>query len=381
MAKELPVYEILLQDDETFAYDKISIVDKPAIMKDFYAFAQQSLPYKFEADNEKQILAGPFMIPDLPIYRVDETGKEFFVKFSKDVVRQLHYNFSKSNSNHAINIMHGSEMAEAFVIESWIIEDEKFDKSRKYGFKLPVGTSFGLVKIESKEFWDSQIKTGNLRGFSIEAMLSIGTESVGTIKMQKFMDYTLKDGTKIRVPEDIAQGSTIMVIADDGSETAAPDGEHILDDGRVVIVKDGIISEVKEVSGDMADEPVDPAADPAKPAEPSNAPAMSPDIEKYVIEQIALDRSALKTEVTQALAAMMEKIAALEAGKAEVEKIKEENATMSAQMKKFSEIPGIKSMFERHDKEEKHNADPNRKMSVGERLERERELLKKVKND
>lgn len=375
MAKELPVYEIIAQDDETFAYDKISIVDKPAIMQDFYAFNSQSLPYKFEVDHEKQILAGPFMIPDLPIYRVDETGKEFFVKFSKDTVAKLHYNFNRSNNNHAINIMHGDKMAEAFVIENWIIEDEKFDKSRKYGFKLPVGTSFGLVKIESKEFWDKEIKTGNLRGFSIEAMLSVGDKPVGTIKMQKFMDYTLKDGTKIRVPEDIAQGSTIMVIADDGNEMTAPDGEHMLEDGRVIIVKDGIISEVKEVSGEMAEDAVDPAADPAKPATPSAAPAMSPEVEKYVTEQMA----GIKTELTQAIAGLMEKISALEAGKAEIEKVKEDNEKMAAQMKKFSEIPGVKSMFEKHDRDNKPESKINKKEEPIDMLKRIQELTNNVK--
>lgn len=376
MAKELPVYEIVLKGDE-IAYDKISLVDRPAIMTDWFAFKEQRNLFHFEADNEKQILAGPFMIPDMPIYRrIEETGEEFFVKFSKDVVRQLHYNFNKSNNNKGINIMHGDKMAEAYVTENWIIEDEKFDKSRKYGFKLPIGTSFGLIKIEDKELWDNEIKPGRLRGFSIEAFnIAIADKPVGTIKMQKFMDYTLKDGTKIRVPEDIAQGSTIMVIADDGNEMTAPDGEHMLEDGRVIIVKDGIISEVKEVSGEMAEDAVDPAADPAKPPTPSAAPAMSPEVEKYVTEQMA----GIKTELTQAIAGLMEKISALEAGKTEIEKVKEENEKMAAQMKKFSEIPGVKSMFEKHDRDNKPESKINKKEEPIDMLKRIQELTNNVK--
>lgn len=334
MAKELPIYEIIAQDDETFAYDKISIVDKPAIMEEFYAFAQQSLPYKFEVDSEKQILAGPFMIPDLPIYRVDETGKEFFVQFSKETVAKLHYNFSRSNNNHAINIMHGSEMAEAFVIENWIIEDEKFDKSRKYGFKLPIGTSFGLVKIESKEFWDKEIKSGNLRGFSIEAMLATSEQPIGTLKMQKFMEYTLKDGTKIKVPAELVAGSDIMIVADDGTEQPAPSGEHMLEDGTTIIVDEGKVVEVKPKE-EMADTETPPA-----PAEPGNM-QMTPEMQAYVDEKI----NGVKAEFTEAMAAILEKLGEYESGKAEIDKVKKENEEMKAEFEKFSAIPGVQRLM------------------------------------
>lgn len=54
------------------------------------------------------------------------------------------------------------------VVESWIKEDKKNDKSSSYGFnKLPIGTWFVKMKVNNPEIWDS-VKEGKVRGFSIE---------------------------------------------------------------------------------------------------------------------------------------------------------------------------------------------------------------------
>jgi hypothetical protein len=367
MAKELPVYEVTLGDNLDFRYEKISLVDKPAIMTDWYAFSEQEKPYHFVVDEEKQILAGPFMIPDLPIYRIDETGKEFFVKFPKEVVRQLHYNFAKSNANNAINIMHGDEMAKASVIENWLIEDVEKDKSTIYGFKLPVGTSFGLVHIEDRDFWNKKIKTGELRGFSIEAMLKLTEKPVDTIKLQKFMEYILKDGTKIKVPQDIAEGSDIMVIQEDGSEIPAPDGEHMLEDGRVILVSGGKIASIKE---EMAQDPADPAT---PSANPPAATSPNEEVNKYIDQKLA----DFKAEVTKTISEIMQKMADWEASKSEVAKVKEENAELKAQMQRFSQLPGVKSMFDKDDVKNNKEKNPNAKPDIKETVQNLRALSDK----
>lgn len=334
MAKEIPVYTFEIGDNEEFAYDKISLVDKPAIQADWVAFAEQSKPYLFVADADKQILAGAFMIPNLPIYRFDEqTKEEYYVMFTKEIIEKLHHNFNKNNRNTEINIMHSEKMAEAYVTESWLIEDKEHDKSKIYGFDLPIGTSFGLVKIENKEFWDTEIKTGNLRGFSIEAFLQRKEKPINTIKMsnQKFIETTLKDGTKIKVSENgVVVDSAVMVIDAEGNETPAPDGEHTLEDGTIIITSGGKITEVKEA---MANEPA-----------PATEPAPAVDVEAMVNEKI----DALKVEMQNALAEIVAKLTEMEAGKAKAETEVEE---MKAQFAQFSEIPAVKSMFTKTDKQ------------------------------
>ena len=54
------------------------------------------------------------------------------------------------------------------VVESWIKEDKKNDKSNSYGFnKLPIGTWFVKMKVRNDEIWNS-VKEGKVKGFSIE---------------------------------------------------------------------------------------------------------------------------------------------------------------------------------------------------------------------
>ena len=54
------------------------------------------------------------------------------------------------------------------LVESWIVEDEVQDKSRKYGLNVPVGTWMGAVKVNNEEIWQEYVKTNKVKGFSIE---------------------------------------------------------------------------------------------------------------------------------------------------------------------------------------------------------------------
>ena len=54
------------------------------------------------------------------------------------------------------------------VVESWIVEDTEMDKSKKYGLSVPKGTWMISMKVENQEVWNDYIKTGKVKGFSIE---------------------------------------------------------------------------------------------------------------------------------------------------------------------------------------------------------------------
>ena len=41
-------------------------------------------------------------------------------------------------------------------------------KSRKYGLNVPVGTWMGAVKVNNDQIWNDFVKTGKVKGFSIE---------------------------------------------------------------------------------------------------------------------------------------------------------------------------------------------------------------------
>lgn len=124
----------------------------------------------FSIDKEKMILAGPALIPDLDIYRNDDDG-EYLVRFNADTIRKISDKFFRNNNNWAINVDHTSRMVNGFIIGHWIVEDSYHDKSKHYGFNLPVGTMFIEVKILDTEFWKSEVREMGKDGFSVQGRL------------------------------------------------------------------------------------------------------------------------------------------------------------------------------------------------------------------
>lgn len=163
----MKLIELIL--DESMALtgiDAISLVEHPAIEEDFIALNSQRVEFATQSE-EKRILMGAALVPNKPIYRVDGEN-EFYVYFSEGTIRKAsELFFQKAKQNNA-TLEHEVGINGLTVVESWIIEDETHDKSRKYGFDLPVGTWMVSMKVNNPEIWDGWVKTGRVKGFSIE---------------------------------------------------------------------------------------------------------------------------------------------------------------------------------------------------------------------
>ena len=73
----------------------------------------------------------------------------------------------RGNQNKS-TLEHQAELNGLSVVESWIVEDKVHDKSRKYGLDMPVGTWMVSMKVNNEEVWDDYVKSGKVKGFSIE---------------------------------------------------------------------------------------------------------------------------------------------------------------------------------------------------------------------
>jgi hypothetical protein len=161
------IIELILDDqNETVGIEAISVVESPAIEEDFIALNSAFVELK-ELNKEKQILLGALLIPNKPIYR--KSGEEeYYIYFSKEtVVKASQMYLIKGNQNNS-TLEHEHELSGLSLVESWIVEDEVHDKSRKYGMNVPVGTWMGAVKVNNSEVWNDYVKTGKVKGFSIE---------------------------------------------------------------------------------------------------------------------------------------------------------------------------------------------------------------------
>jgi hypothetical protein len=166
MAK-VEIIELLIDETKLEAgINAVSVVESPAIEENFIALKKHEVELK-EVDAEKRILMGAALIPNKQIYRKNK-DKEFYIYFSEDTVRKASELFlMRSNQNNA-TLEHERKMLDGMsVVESWIIEDEKQDKSAKYGFNLPKGTWMISMKVNNDDVWQ-KVKDGEVKGFSIE---------------------------------------------------------------------------------------------------------------------------------------------------------------------------------------------------------------------
>ena len=132
-----------------------------------YLLEDNKIKQHFQTDDEKRIVLGPAMIPDMKIFRKDKNGEPYYVFFSAETIKMIAEKYMKNKYLDNNDQMHdGKAVNDVYVFESWIKEDEN-DKSVKYGYgELPIGTWFVSMKIKNPDIW-AKVKEGKLNGFSV----------------------------------------------------------------------------------------------------------------------------------------------------------------------------------------------------------------------
>jgi hypothetical protein len=181
----MKVIELFIDEEGEFSgIDAISIVEQPAIEENFVALKEEIKVELADVDKEKRILMGAALVPNKKIYRRDKED-EYYIYFSEDTVRRASELFLMKGNQNRSTLEHQAQLSGMSVVESWIIEDEQYDKSRKYGLKMPVGTWMVSMKVNNEEVWKDYVKTGKVKGFSIEGYF---TDKVAMSMIQKEND-------------------------------------------------------------------------------------------------------------------------------------------------------------------------------------------------
>ena len=163
----MKIIELVLDEEqEESGIEAISIVENPAIESDFVALKTEEIKLA-EINAEKKILLGALLIPNKPIYRSGDDG-EYYIFFSKETVAKASQMYLRNGYQNKSTLEHDKALNGLTLVESWLVEDEVQDKSRKYGLNVPVGTWMGSVKVNNEEIWQEYVKTNKVKGFSIE---------------------------------------------------------------------------------------------------------------------------------------------------------------------------------------------------------------------
>ena len=172
----MKIIELILDEQNIDAgVNAISIVEQPAIESDFIALSKEQEVKLASVNEEKRILMGAALIPNKTIYRRNG-DEEFYVYFSQDTIRKASQLFLKSGNQNKSTLEHQMKLSGLTVVESWIVEDSEKDKSSIYNLSMPVGTWMVSVKVDNEEVWNDFVKTGKVKGFSIEGYFADKTE-------------------------------------------------------------------------------------------------------------------------------------------------------------------------------------------------------------
>jgi len=177
------IVELILDEESELGIEAISVVESPAIEEDFVALKSQEFKLA-EIDGERRILMGALLIPNKPIYRRNGED-EYYIYFSKDTVLKASQMYLMNSKQNNSTLEHQYELEGLSLVESWIVEDKVHDKSVKFGMDLPLGSWVGSVKVNNDKIWNEFVKTGKVKGFSIEGYFAD--------KMERPNDATIKD--------------------------------------------------------------------------------------------------------------------------------------------------------------------------------------------
>jgi hypothetical protein len=184
---------VIDENDDVSGIEAISVVESPAIEEDFIALKNQEFKLA-EVDKEKRILMGAALVPNKPIYRRSGSD-EYYIYFSKDTVRKAsELFFIRGNQNNS-TLEHNMPLTGLTAVESWIVEGEK-DKTRHYDLDVPIGTWMVSMKVHNDDVWNNYVKTGRVKGFSIEGYFAD--------KLEKPQDKSIKDELS-KIEEEEAQ--------------------------------------------------------------------------------------------------------------------------------------------------------------------------------
>jgi len=195
----MKIIELIIDEKDSLSgIDAVSVVHSPAIEEHFIHLAKHELELK-EVDEEKRILMGAALVPNKNIYRRDKNNEEYYIFFSEDTVRKASELFLMNANQNNATYEHEKKLSGMSVVESWIIDDTKTDKSRFYGFDLPKGTWMISMKVNNDDVW-KDVKEGKVKGFSIEGYfadkLEMSQMTEEDILIEKIKQIILEDGKK-----------------------------------------------------------------------------------------------------------------------------------------------------------------------------------------
>lgn len=226
---KIPIFDAFLNNEGDFeGMSCISIVDEPAMEKEMMVFEKQKKPVMFSVQDELQHKITSVVIRcNYPIYRIDEFGKEYFIRFGREVIDQLAEKYSKDGLLNRVSVQHNGELL------SDIVMTEMYIKNTEKGIN-PVGfeeiedySLFATFKVNNEDVWN-RIVQGEFGGLSMEVMLDIKptdeyVEDESTDFWSDLMSWLQDEDFELKKNFSVSKGTI----------------RRAIDDGKVILIDEG----------------------------------------------------------------------------------------------------------------------------------------------
>ena len=319
MAKKIKKYKVGI-DSETYA---ISMVESPAIESDFVALSKEEEKRVFLESDERHMVYGAALIPDKDIYR-NNGEQEFYISFTKESIEKMSQDFMKNYRQNEVTLDHDEMANDITITESWLVEDPYKDKANALGINVPKGSWMIGMKVNQIDVWE-RVKSGELKGFSVESMISLedfskqNTNNMNIETNDMFWDKLkniLKDTFSKKVEEPTVE------------ELSANSGFTNVDDYQKEV--EAVKAELEEQN---AEEPtVEPKVEPTV-EEPK--PAEEPNVDEPTVEEPKVEEKP-KEDNTKHLEELIGSL------KEEINALKEMNSGLNDKVKELSKEPSAK---------------------------------------
>ena len=167
------IYYIDINDEDETGLDAISLVQHPAIEVDFLCFNEDTKKIDFSADEDKHILTAVALRADHPVYRRNG-DYEYWVVFTKDVIRKLVTKYAKNNLFNSVNIEHNdySFVKSAYMIESYIVDKARGIVPNEFS-DIEDGSWIVSYYIDDESLWNVLKNTDALNGLSVQGLFKL----------------------------------------------------------------------------------------------------------------------------------------------------------------------------------------------------------------
>lgn len=298
----IPVYKASIEGEEGML--KVSLVDYPAVITGFEAFAEEQ-PVKFAVEDEEQrLILGPVMRADFPIYRFSKQRGAYYLIFDAETIRDMAEKYLADGNCNKVNLQHedGSDVEGVHMTQYFFKDSAKGIAPAGFD-KVEEGSLFAEFHVENDEVWQG-VKDGTFKGFSLEGMFALvpdtaavpesanlmaeamaaideipnktdkhmtliermkaalgamvaAQEETPAAEVEKFGRIATEKGTLIWAgDDDIAVGVEVWSEDEDSNRVEVESGDYPTDEGKIIVIESGKVSEIKEQPAE--EEPAEP---------------------------------------------------------------------------------------------------------------------------